>query len=162
MIVKYNHDTELMYIHLATGVPNIQMPIKDDEISKFVAKTNRDHIVGYEIENASANLDFILNKIGLNRKQKLAVILCYIREKQKKTQKEFSTIINVSESTYKSIERSEHNINFDTLDIIFNQFNNEKILQAVFLQFPPLRQSKKAFHYSEKLMPFSLGFQEQP
>ena len=132
MMVKYNHETGLMYIHLATGVPNIQMRTSKADVSKFVAKANKDQIVGYEIEDASENMDHILNKLGLNRKQKLAVSLCFIREKEKKTQKDFSTIINVSESTYKSIEKAEHNISFDTLDIIYNQFPKEKILHEIF------------------------------
>ncbi len=132
MIIKYNHDTGLMYIHFFSGVPNIQVPTKSEEISKFVAKANRDQIIGYEIENAQANFDFIMKNTGLNRKQKLAVVMCFIREKEKKTQKEFSTIINVSESTYKSIERAEHNINFDTLDVIFNQFSKEPALHTIF------------------------------
>jgi len=77
-------------------------------------------------------MEYVLNKLGLSRKQKLAVGMCFIRERQKKTQKDFSTIINVSESTYKSIEKAEHNINFDTLDIIYNQFPKEEILHAIF------------------------------
>jgi DNA-binding XRE family transcriptional regulator len=132
MIVKYNKETGLMYLHFVTGTPNIQMPTANEEISKFVSKANRELVVGYEIENIANNLDFVLNKIGLSRKQKLAVVMCYIRENLKKTQKEFSTIINVSESTYKSIERAEHNIQFDTLDIIYNQFSHEKALHAIF------------------------------
>jgi len=132
MIVKYNHDIDLMYIHFSSGVANIQVPTDSDQISKFVAKANREQIVGYEIENAQSNFDFIMEKMGLNRKQKLAVVMCFIREKEKKTQKEFSTIINVSESTYKSIERAEHNIQFDTLDVIYSQFHKEPALHAIF------------------------------
>lgn len=131
-MVKYNSDTGLMYIHITTGVANIQMPTQNEEISKFVAKANKDQTIGYEIENAPENLDFVLSNLGLSRKQKMAVAMCFIREKKKKTQKEFSTIINVSESTYKSIERAEHNITFDTLDVIYNQFQDEDVLQAVF------------------------------
>jgi len=132
MMVKYNHETGLMYIHLMAGVPNIQMRTSKANVSKFVAKANKDQIVGYEIENASENMDYVLNKLGLSRKQKLAVGMCFIRERQKKTQKDFSTIINVSESTYKSIEKAEHNISFDTLDIIYNQFPKEEILHEIF------------------------------
>ncbi len=131
-MVKYNHETGLMYIHLMTGVPNIQMRTSKADVSKFVAKANKEQIVGYEIEDAPKNIEYILNKLGLSRKQKLAVGLCFIREKQKKTQKDFSTIINVSESTYKSIEKAEHNISFDTLDIIYNQFPKEEILHEIF------------------------------
>ena len=132
MIVKYNHDTGLMYIHFVTGVANIQVRTSSEQISKFVAKANREQIVGYEIENAAENFDFIMKKIGFNRKQKLAVVMCFVREKDKKTQKEFSTIMNISESTYKSIERAEHNINFDTLDVIYNQFSKEPELHSIF------------------------------
>lgn len=132
MIIKYNFETDLMYIHFFTGVPNIQMRTKNEGIAKFVAKANKDQIIGYEVDGAQENIEFILNKIGLSRKQKLAVVMCFIREKHKKTQKEFSTILNVSEGTYKSIERAEHNISFDTLDVIYNQFKGEEILHQVF------------------------------
>ena len=132
MIIKYNNDTGFMYIHFSTGVPNIQMPTSNQDIAKFVAKANKEQIIGYEIEDAQANIKTVLNNLGLNRKQKLAVVMCYIRENKKKTQKEFSTIINVSEGTYKSIERAEHNISFDTLDVILNQFKDEEILHQVF------------------------------
>lgn len=132
MVVKYNHETGLMYIHLATGVPNIQVKTSHDDVSKFVAKVNRDQIVGYEIENAPENIEYVIKKLGLSRKQALAVVLCFIREKSQKTQKEFSTIINVGESTYKNIERAEHNIGFDTLDVIYNKFSKEPALHAIF------------------------------
>lgn len=132
MIVKYNNDTGLMYIHFSTGVSNIQMPTTNEDIAKFVAKANKDQVIGYEIEDAQNNIKTVLNNLGLNRKQKLAVVMCFIRENKKKTQKEFSTIINVSETTYKSIERAEHNITFDTLDVILNQFKDEDILHQVF------------------------------
>lgn len=132
MLVKYNIETNLLYVHFFSGVPNSQMQTSNPDIAKFVAKSNKDHVIGYEIENASENMSFILEKLGLNRKQKLAIVLCYIREKEKKTQKEFSNIINVSENTYKSLERAEHNIGFDTLDIIYNQFKKEKILFDIF------------------------------
>ncbi len=132
MIVKYNNDTGLMYIHFSTGVSNIQMPTSNEDIAKFVAKANKEQIIGYEIEDAPNNMETVLNKLGLNRKQKLAIVMCYIREKHKKTQKEFSTVINVSEGTYKSIERAEHNITFDTLDVIYNQFKDEEILHQIF------------------------------
>ena len=132
MIVKYNNDTGLMYIHFSTSVPNIQMPTSNEDIAKFVAKANKEQVIGYEIEDAQSNIKTVINNLGLNRKQKLAIVMCFIREKQKKTQKEFSTIINVSEGTYKSIERAEHNISFDTLDVIYNQFKDEEILHQVF------------------------------
>lgn len=132
MIVKFNYDTGLMYIHFATGVSNIQMQTDHDDICKFVAKANKDQIIGYEVEDAHNNIDFILKNFGLNRKQKLAIVMCFIREKMKKTQKEFSTVINVSEGTYKSIERAEHNISFDTLDVIYNQFQSEPVLHQIF------------------------------
>jgi DNA-directed RNA polymerase specialized sigma subunit len=121
-----------MYIHFQTGVPSIQMPTVDEAIYKFVAKSNKDQVIGYEIEDAENNIEKALTAFALNRKQKLAIVMCFIREKQKKTQKEFSTIINISESKYKSIERADHNINFDTLDIIYNQFKSEDILHNIF------------------------------
>lgn len=97
MIVKYNYDTGLMYIHFSTGVANIQMPTSNEDIAKFVVKANKDQIIGYKVEDTEINIKTVLNSLGLNRKQKLVVVMCFIREKQKKTQKEFSTIINVSD-----------------------------------------------------------------
>jgi hypothetical protein len=134
MNIKYNSDSELMYIHFYSGVANVQVPTKNKDIAKFVAKNDKHKIIGYEIESTTKNIQQILNKLGLNRKQKLAVAMCFIREKKKKTQKEFSTIIKVSEGTYKSIERAEHNISFDTLDFILNQFEEEEILHHIFLK----------------------------
>lgn len=132
MIIKFNDDTGLMYIHFESGIPSIQMKTANQDIYKFVAKANREQIIGYEVEDAHNNMDYVLSKLGLSRKQKLAVVMCFIREKMKKTQKEFSTIINVSEGTYKSIERAEHNISFDTLDEIFSQFKSEPVLHHIF------------------------------
>lgn len=132
MNVKFNSETDLMYIHFFTGVPNILVPTEFADIGKFVAKGNHDQVIGYEIEAATENINFVIDSLVLSRKQKLAVIMCYLRENRKKTQKEFSTIINVSEGTYKSIERAEHNITFDTLDIIYSQFPKEEILHHIF------------------------------
>ncbi len=113
-----------MYIHFSSGVANIQKPTTNEEISKFVAKANPELVIGYEVENVNKNLEYVLTK--------LALVMCLIREKSKKTQKEFSTVLNVSEGTYKSIERAEHNISFDTLDFIFDQFPKEEILHRAF------------------------------
>ena len=132
MIIKFNDDTGLMYIHFESGIPSIQMKTANQDIYKFVAKANREQIIGYEVEDAHHNMDYVLSKLSLSRKQKLAVVMCFIREKMKKTQKESSTIINVSEGTYKSIERAEHNISFDTLDEIFSQFKSEPVLHHIF------------------------------
>jgi hypothetical protein len=61
MIVKFNNDTGLMYIHFLRGVPNIQMPTEHKGIAKFVAKDNKDQIIGYEIEETSENLSLALS-----------------------------------------------------------------------------------------------------
>jgi transcriptional regulator with XRE-family HTH domain len=58
--------------------------------------------------------------------------MCFIRERQRKSQKEFSIMININLDTYKSIESAEQNISFDTLDIIYHQFKNEEALHEVF------------------------------
>ena len=134
MNLKYLPENDLMYVYLETNVPNIQTRTQHEEVFKFIAKSNKKIIVGYEIENASKNLNYVLTKLSLNRKQKLAVCLYFIREREGKTQKEFSTNLNISESTYKSLERAEHNINFDTLDEIFGKFPHEPILDTVFHQ----------------------------
>jgi uncharacterized protein YuzE len=132
MNLKYLPENDLMYVYLETDVPNTQTRTKHDEIFKFVAKADKNRVIGYEIENASKNLKEFLASFDLNRKQKLAVCLYYLREKYKKTQKEFAHILEVSESKYKSLERAEHNIGFDTLDVIFSEFKSEPLLDCVF------------------------------
>ena len=131
MIVKYNLETDLMYIHFATGIPNVLVPTDNGNISKFISKKQK-NIIGYEIEEASTVIEHFLSNYDLNRKQKLAVILSFLREKKKKSQKEFSTIISISEGSYKSLERAEHNIGFDTLDKIYNIFPADKMLSKLF------------------------------
>ena len=39
---------------------------------------------------------------------------------------------SISLSKYKSLEKADHNINFDTLESIFETFPNESILETVF------------------------------
>ncbi|WP_413944599.1 helix-turn-helix domain-containing protein [Bdellovibrio sp. HCB-162] len=114
------------------NVPNTQTRTGHSDVFKFVAKADKTKIIGYEIENASRNLKYILTDLNLNSKQKLAICLYFIREREGKSQKDFAADLNISESTYKSLERAEHNISFDTLDGIFGKFPNEPILENVF------------------------------
>ena len=132
MNLKYIPDHDLMYVYLELNTPNTQSRTSHEEIFKFVSKNEKNKIVGYEIESASKNLKFVLKNLSLNSKQKLAICLFFLRERQKKTQKEFAESLNISESTYKSLERAEHNISFDTLDGIFSKFPDETLLNAVF------------------------------
>ena len=83
MIVKYNHKTDLMYIYFTLNVPNIQVQTPHEHISKFVLKTNREHIIGYEIESAEQNLQYIKTKLGLSSTQVQEVINCFDQEKTK-------------------------------------------------------------------------------
>jgi len=130
--LKYLPENDLMYVYFEANVPNTQSRTKHSEVFKFVAKADKNRIIGYEIENASKNLKYVLTNLELSSKQKLAICLYFIREREEKTQKEFSAILNVSESTYKSLERAQHNINFDTLDGIFGKFPHESILEVIF------------------------------
>ncbi|MBF0316254.1 MAG: helix-turn-helix domain-containing protein [Oligoflexia bacterium] len=135
MLIKINEHTGLMYLYFSAGVQNIQMPTGNEEVSKFVAKSNKEQIVGYEIENFEKNMNLVLSKLGLSAKQKLAVVLCYIREKSKKTQKEFSQMFNISEGTYKTLEKAEHNISFDTLSLIFCHLpQNKNFIDKIFTE----------------------------
>lgn len=132
MNLKYLPENDLMYVYLEMNIPNTQTRTEHGEVFRFVAKADKKRIIGYEIENVSKNLEYVLTNLKLNSKQKLAVCLYFIRVREGKTQKEFSTVLNVSESTYKSLEKAEHNINFDTLDGIFGKFPHEPILESVF------------------------------
>ena len=132
MNIRYLPENNLMYIYFVNDVPNTQTRTSNKEVSKFVAKADKNQIVGYEIENISKNIKYVLTKLNLSRKQKLAICLQFLRENRGKTQREFSDLLAISESTYKNLEKAEHNINFDTLDVILDKFHKEPILEDVF------------------------------
>lgn len=132
MNLKYLPDNDLMYIYFESNVPNTQTRTGHEQIFKFVAKADKSKVIGYEVENASKNLNFVLTKLGLNSKQKLALCLYFIREREGKTQEQIAETLDISLSKYKSLEKADHNINFDTLESIFETFPNEPILETVF------------------------------
>ncbi|MFN7904394.1 MAG: DUF2283 domain-containing protein [Pseudobdellovibrionaceae bacterium] len=132
MNLKYLPETDLMYIYFESNVPNTQTRTGHEGVFKFVAKADKNKIVGFEVENVSANLNYVLTKLDLNSKQKLAICLYYLREQQGKTQEQIADALEISLSKYKSLEKADHNINFDTLDSIFATFPNEPILDTVF------------------------------
>ena len=132
MNLKYLPENDLMYIYFESNVPNTQSRTGHKEIFKFVSKADKNKIVGFEVENVSENLNYVLTKLDLNSKQKLAVCLYYLREQQGKTQEQIAEALEISLSKYKSLEKADHNINFDTLESIFATFPNEPILDTVF------------------------------
>lgn len=134
MNLRYLSENDLMYIYFESHVPNTQVRTNHEGVSKFVAKSNKSKVVGYEVENVFDNLNYILTELSLNSKQKLAICLCFLRERQKKTQQQMADILGISLSKYKSLEKADHNINFDTLESIFETFHNEPILNTVFLK----------------------------
>lgn len=133
MLIKYNKEIDTLYIHFKTGTSNIHVPTENEDVYKFVLKTNRNEIVGYEVERASENSNLIFKSLGLNSKQRLAIILCMTREKYKKTQKQFADLLKISEGSYKNLEKAEHNITFDTIDKIYSAFSEEESLRSVFM-----------------------------
>lgn len=132
MNLKYLPENDLMYIYFESNIPNTQTRTGHKGIFKFVAKADKNKIVGYEIESVFDNLNYALTKLNLNSKQKLAICLYFLRERQGKTQEQIADALEISLSKYKSLEKADHNINFDTLDNIFETFPNEPILDTVF------------------------------
>ncbi|MBK7959977.1 MAG: helix-turn-helix domain-containing protein [Bdellovibrionales bacterium] len=132
MNLKYLRDNDLMYIYFESNVPNTQTRTGHEQIFKFVAKAEKNKVIGYEVESASKSLNFVLTKLGLNSKQKLGICLYFIRERAGKTQEQIAHTLDISLSKYKSLEKADHNINFDTLESIFEAFPNESILETVF------------------------------
>jgi len=132
MNLKYLPENDLMYIYFESNVPNTQTRKGHKSIFKFVAKSDKNKIVGYEVESVFDNLNTVLTKLNLNSKQKLAVCLYFLRERQGKTQEQIADALEISLSKYKSLEKADHNINFETLDNIFETFPNEPILDTVF------------------------------
>ena len=134
MKLKYLSNVDLMYIYFEQNVPNKQTRTGHEQVFKFIAKSDKNKVIGYEVENASQNLNYVLTELGLTSKQKLAICLYFIREKEVKTQEEIADILGISLSKYKSLEKADHNINFDTLETIFTSFANEPLLETVFQQ----------------------------
>jgi DNA-binding XRE family transcriptional regulator len=134
MNMQYHPETDMLYLYFESHVPNIQTRSKHPEIFKFVAKADKTKTIGFEIERVSKNINYALAHLDLTSKQKLALCLYYLRARSNKTQKEFAHILSVSGSTYKKLEKGEHNINFDTIENIFVQFSNETIFEKVFLK----------------------------
>jgi uncharacterized protein YuzE len=132
MNLNYLPDSDLLYIYLESNTPNVQARTNHKDIFKFVAKTDKNKIIGYEVEKVSKNLNFVLTKLNLTSKEKLAICLYYIRTNKKNTQEQIADLLQISLSKYKSLEKADHNINFDTLDNIFENFPNESILETVF------------------------------
>lgn len=132
MNIKYNKQTDLMYIHFTSEHSSVLVKTDSNDISKFVSKNDYNYILGYEIEETSKNIIKFLDQYPLNRKQKLAIVMAYLRYKKDKTEKEFSVIINVSEESYKDIEKANHNIGFETIDRILNVFKNEPEINVIF------------------------------
>jgi uncharacterized protein YuzE len=132
MNLKFHPDNDLMYIYFESHIPNTQTRTGHKDIFKFVAKTDKNKIIGYEIENTSKNINYALTKLGLSSKQKLAICLYYLRERAGKTQEQIADTLEISLSKYKSLEKADHNINFDTLESIFETFPNEPILETIF------------------------------
>jgi uncharacterized protein YuzE/DNA-binding XRE family transcriptional regulator len=132
MNLKYLPENDLMYIYFETNVPNTQTRTGHPGVFRFVAKSNKSKVIGYEVESVSDNLNYVLTKLCLNSKQKLAICLYFIREREGKTQEQVANALDISLSKYKSLEKAEHNINFDTLDNIFETFSDEPILETVF------------------------------
>ncbi len=132
MNLKYLPESDLMYIYFESNVPNTQTRTGRESIFKFVAKADKSKIIGYEVEKVSDNLNYVLAKLNLNSKQKLAICLYFIRERDGKTQEQSAEALEISLSKYKSLEKANHNINFDTLESIFETFPNEHILGTVF------------------------------
>ena len=132
MKIKYIKDTDYMYIHFKKGIPNILVQTDHEDISKFVSKKDPSTVVGYEIEEASLNISNLFLHYPLTSRERLAVLICFIREKRGETQKQFSTLLGLSESKYKMIENGEHNISFDTVERIYNVFPDFNELSMVF------------------------------
>jgi len=132
MNLKYLVENDLMYIYFESHVPNTQTRTGHEQVFKFVAKADKNKIIGYEVEKASKNLKYVLTKLDLNSKQKLGVCLYFLRERERKTQEQVADILGISLSKYKSLEKADHNINFNTLESIFETFPNESILETIF------------------------------
>lgn len=132
MNLKYLPTNDLLYIYFENNVPNTQSRTSLDGVFKFVAKADKKKVVGYEVENVSKQLTHVLTRLGLSSKQKLAVCLYFIRERSGKTQEQMAVALDISLSKYKCLEKADHNINFDTLESIFETFPNEAILDTVF------------------------------
>lgn len=105
MNLKYLPENDLMYIYFESNVPNTQTRTGHEGVFKFVAKADKSKIIGYEVESASKNINYVLTKLNLNSKQKLAICLYFLREREGKTQEQIADALEISLSKYKSLEK---------------------------------------------------------
>ena len=65
MNLKYLPANDLMYIYFESNIPNTQTRTGREGVFKFAAKADKNKVVGYEVENVSENLNFVLTKLSL-------------------------------------------------------------------------------------------------
>jgi DNA-binding XRE family transcriptional regulator len=120
-------EIDTIYIYLDSETPKILVPSSmDDRIGVFVDKKTKKTICGYEVQEASKALMRNLTKMNLNLKQILAVALYFERITLNLSQEAMAKEIQLSLSSYKSLEKAEQNLGMDTLEVINRMFPQVK------------------------------------
>jgi DNA-binding XRE family transcriptional regulator len=120
-------EIDTIYIYLDSETPKIMVPSSmDDRIGVFVDKKTRKITCGYEVQEASKALMRNLTKMNLNLKQILAVALYFERITLNLSQEAMAKEIQLSLSSYKSLEKAEQNLGMDTLEVINRMFPQVK------------------------------------
>ena len=123
MNLKYMPEIDTLYIYLDSKTPKILIESKIDErIGVFVDKKTMKKKCGYEIENASQTLFKNIYHLELNLRETLGLMLYFTRIINTKSQESMANEINVSLSTYKSLEKADQNFSFDIFENINNKF----------------------------------------
>ena len=123
MNLKYLPEIDTLYIYQDSRTPKILIQSKFDEtVGIFVDKKTMKKKCGYEIENASHSLFKNIYHLELGLKETLGLVLYFTRVLNAQSQESMAKEINVSLSTYKSLEKAEQNLSFDIFETINRKF----------------------------------------
>ncbi|MCB9061884.1 MAG: helix-turn-helix transcriptional regulator [Halobacteriovoraceae bacterium] len=131
MKIDFNSKTNLLYFYFKTGVPNRGRETENEDILAFVQK-GTDDIIGYEVDGAYQNYNYMMNHLKLSLKEKLAITLVLERSKAGNSQEEFAEILGIGLSTYKSIEKAMANTGIETLEKILEILPSNR-LKGIFI-----------------------------
>ena len=131
MNIKYMAEIDSLYIYFDSEIPKIMIPSSIDErVGIFVDKKTKKKVCGYEIEGASTFFLENINKFDFSLKQLIAAGIFFTRVSSGYSQEKMASELEVSLSSYKSLEKAEQNFTLDTLETINSKFPKIKTMVA--------------------------------
>lgn len=131
MNLKYMPEIDTLYIYFDSEIPKIMVPSEfSEQVGVFVDKKTRKLICGYEVEGASEFFLENIHSFNFNLKQLIAAGIYFIRVSGGLSQEKMAAELDVSLSSYKSVEKAEQNFTLDTFESINVKFPKMKKIVA--------------------------------